>query len=483
MSQRLLVSWVAWYADFDLQQGSISEESPNYNLYATDYIADYEVHLLLSTGEEGDFRSELLSTDIKRNFPTLGESLKLRYPGVKNILDFQEIKVLIERELIAYRDWEIDILFSTGTTAMRMTWVLFHLEQNGFRTRLVQSLDKKMGDGKLGYQILTLQGSHIASRLSAIDAKRDKGTSGQLLTPHLEPIYAEATEVAQAEGIPVLIQGPSGSGKELLAAHIHRQSSRHSRPFLAVNCAAMGPELLESRLFGFRKGSFTGAEENRAGYFEDASSGTLFLDEIGDISPYMQQALLRVLQEQTITRVGETRIREVDVRIIAATNRDLVQACEAGKFRWDLYYRLAIVELHLPAFREYPLADREAFLTFFLEKRQSLSKVRLPLILDPEVRAWFLSYSFPGNIRELDALLTRLYVFTEGRARQSDLQRILRHRPETLDLSLATEEQRHIQRVLEGHQHNLSQTAQSLGIALNTLKRKLEKYGLTRKED
>ena len=129
------------------------------------------------------------------------------------------------------------------------------------------------------------------------------------------------------------------------------------------------------------------------------------------------------------------------------------------------------------------MEDREAFLDFFLEKRQSLSKLRMPLILDPEVRTWFLSYAFPGNFRELDALLTRLYVFTDGRARLSDLHQILRHRPETLDLSLAAEEERHIKRVLEGHQHNLSQTAQSLGIALNTLKRKLEKYGLTRKEE
>jgi transcriptional regulator with AAA-type ATPase domain len=483
MTKRLLVSWIAWYNDFDMEAGEVSDQSPTYNLYASGFIEPYDQHLLLSTGEEGDDRSVLLYTSIKRNFAALGKKIEIEYPGVIDILDHQEIKVTVERVMKPYRDWQIDILFSAGTTVMRMVWVLFHLEKNGFRTQLIQGVDQKMsGENKPSFRPINLRDSVVAGRLDAVEASREEAPSDQFIPPFLQPIYAEASEAARAQAIPILIQGPSGSGKELLARHIHRQSARHERKMIPVNCAALGPDLLEARLFGFRKGSFTGATDSRAGYFEDAEGGILFLDEIGDISPYMQQSLLRVLQEGTITRVGETKDRHVNVRIIAATNKDLVQACEAGTFRWDLYYRLAVVELHLPPLRDYPQADRYDFIQYFLTQRQNLSKAGVPLTLDPEVEAWLLSQEFPGNLRELDTLITRLYVFTEGRARMSDLHHIMRHRQDPYDLSLAASEQRHIKQVLEAHGHNLSQTARALGIALNTLKNKLDKYELPRQE-
>ena len=478
-SPRLMVSWVAWYYDFDLPRGDLSDEGPNYVLYTTGFINNYDKHLLLSSGDKDlDARSELLYTRLRNQFP--GRDIELQYCELHDILDFQEIKGKIEQALAPYRDWDIDILASTGATPMRMCWLLFHMEDNGYRTRLAQSLDKKMGGGKVGIRLLDLQGSSIALRLDIVQQEQQHTDNAPLRTPLLESVYSEAGEVARAGQTPVLIQGASGSGKEFLARHIHEQSSRRQGPFIPVNCAAIGPDLLESRLFGHRKGAFTGATESHKGFFQAASGGTLFLDEIGDISPFMQVNLLRAIQSGEITPVGETHGKKVDVRLVAATNKDLLECCEAGTFRWDLYYRLAIVELHLPPLARYPLAERKTFLDYFLQKRAHYNKFRMPLKLDPEVEAWFMSYPFPGNLRELDALVTRLNVFLDGRVHKADLDRLFRHRAQHYSLSLQDAEAAHIRRVLEAHHHNLSHTARALDIALNTLKSKLDRLKIAR---
>ena len=479
---KILVSWVAWYTDFILEpghplQGDISPESPNYGLYQTGYIRHYDRHLLLSSAPEGDERSVTLFTRIKHDFP--GAPVVLEHYPLTDFLDFREIRSKIDQALAPYQEDDIDILFSTGTTPMRMAWVLFHIEQNAFRTRLLQSLDRKMGEqDEVSYRVIELQGSFVAQRLDAVVVQAQKAVPLGLVTPRLQEVYDEAREVARVERVPVLIQGPSGSGKEYLARYIHTESGRAAAPFFGLNCAAMGQELLESRLFGYRKGAFTGAHEHRKGLFEEADGGTLFLDEIGDISPYMQQALLRVLQEREVSRIGETQARPVNVRIIAATNKDLLEACRTGSFRWDLYYRLAVVELHLPALRDYPQAERAQFIDHFIELRRDLAPHREALRLDAPVRAWFLSYDFPGNLRELDSLITRLYVFSRGKVRLPDLDRLHRHRPGRYSLSLEEMERRHIARVLEAHQYVKSHTAEALGIALNTLKSKMQKYGI-----
>ena len=480
MPKRLLVSWIAWYRDFVKGEGIASSDGPTYQIYRSEYLKPYDEHLLMSTAADDDERSHVLFTTLRREFPVQTQKLATHFTALRDPVDYQEVKAAVEQRLAAYRGWEIDIIFSSGTTVMRMVWVLFHLEQNGFQTRLIQGVDREMGQGQPGFRRLDLGGSTIAGRLDAVEASRQKPPADQYVPAHLAAIYEEATQAARAPRIPILIQGPSGSGKELLARHVHAQSARRERPFLAVNCAALGPDLLEARLFGFRKGSFTGAIDSREGYFEKADGGTLFLDEIGDVSPYLQQSLLRVLQEGTITRVGETEPRQIDVRIVAATNRDLVAASETGRFRWDLYYRLAVVELHLPALRDYPQADREGFIDFFIEQRRHLDPQGLPLQLSPEARAWLLAQLFPGNLRQLDTLITRLYVFCEGRITPADLARITRHRATAHDLTLAAHERRYLLHLLDAYDYNLSQTARVLDVALNTLKNKMDRYGISR---
>ena len=227
----------------------------------------------------------------------------------------------------------------------------------------------------------------------------------------MQRIYALIQRAAPSEGR-VLITGENGSGKELIARAIHQHSKRKAGPFVKLNCAAVPHELIESELFGHEKGSFTGAIAARRGKFELADGGTLFLDEVGDMPAQMQAKLLRVLQEGELERVGGTETIKVDVRVIAATNKDLEAETERGRFREDLYFRLNVVQLHSPPLRE-RREDLPALIDAFLEEScRKNGKKTLRLL--PEAMARMTSYDFPGNVRELRNLVERLAILCEG---------------------------------------------------------------------
>ncbi|MEN2994798.1 MAG: sigma-54 dependent transcriptional regulator [Thermodesulfovibrio sp.] len=208
----------------------------------------------------------------------------------------------------------------------------------------------------------------------------------------------------------VLIMGESGTGKELVAKMIHKKSSRADKPFIPVNCAAIPSELLESELFGHEKGAFTGAHNCRYGRFELANEGTIFLDEIGDMPLHLQVKILRVIQEKTFERIGGTRPIRVDVRIIAATNKDLENEVKEGRFREDLFWRLNVVPVVIPPLRERK-EDIPLLCDYFIEKFSK--KFGYSLKIKPEVMEIFLNYTWPGNVRELENLIERLYVLNE----------------------------------------------------------------------
>lgn len=215
---------------------------------------------------------------------------------------------------------------------------------------------------------------------------------------NIQRLLDQAVNVAATDST-VLITGESGTGKEVFAKYIHKNSQRAGKQFVVVNCAALSEQLLESELFGHVKGSFTGAYADHAGYFEAADGGTIFLDETGEISPAMQVKLLRVLQEKEFSRVGETRTRRTDVRVIAATNRDLEQLMAEGKIREDFYFRINVFEFHLPPLRERPEDIMFYFERFVEEHAAQMNKTISEI--DPNVRNFLLSYNWPGNIREL----------------------------------------------------------------------------------
>lgn len=275
----------------------------------------------------------------------------------------------------------------------------------------------------------------------------------------------------------VLIQGESGTGKGLVARIIHDQSARRSGPFLVINCSAFQDQLLESELFGHEKGAFTGAATTKQGLFEVADGGTLLLDEVGEMSAAMQAKLLQVMDSRELRRVGGTRVHRVDVRVIAATNKDLTQEVRSAHFREDLYYRLNVVSLTIPPLRERK-EDIPLLIEHFLKQlgttptRKSLSPGALQLLVD---------YPWPGNVRELANVIEGLLILTQGEVvGPDDLPPNIRHPGGHARgvSSLAEMERLHVMRVLEETGGKKMQAARLLGIDLKTLNQKIKRYSI-----
>jgi len=292
--------------------------------------------------------------------------------------------------------------------------------------------------------------------------------------------------IARADST-VLIFGESGTGKERMAGLLHRCSQRKDGPFVKVNCAALPENLLESELFGHEKGAFTGAVSRRIGRFEAAHEGTIFLDEIGDMAPLVQAKLLRVLQEREFERVGGMDTLSVDVRVIAATNKDLQKEVQAGNFREDLFYRLNVIIIDIP-----PLRDRSEdiplLISHFLDKfcRQNQREI---LAIKPEAERRLQQYNWPGNVRELENLIERLTVLVPGEnITVDDLPtEILHYEPPSnfsppTDRSLrdarAEFEKNYIEQTLARCNGNVSVTSEKLGIARKNLQSKIHRYAI-----
>jgi len=281
----------------------------------------------------------------------------------------------------------------------------------------------------------------------------------------------------------VLISGESGTGKELVARAIHRHSRRRDKPFVAVDCGSLVENLFESELFGHVKGSFTGATATKYGRFELANGGTLFFDEIGNISINIQTKLLRVLQEREITKVGSSQVIKVDVRIVAATNKDLQKAVKAGTFREDIFYRLSVVPISLPPLRE-RRDDIPLLANHFLRKYNRKRRKNIRAISDRAMKA-LVEYDWPGNVRELENAIERAVVLSENDVvKPSDLlyYGLTVETPSASDTGEAKRlidvEKEHIAKALKMFNGHRGRTAEWLGIDRKTLRSKLRRYGI-----
>ncbi len=300
-------------------------------------------------------------------------------------------------------------------------------------------------------------------------------------SPKMQEVFAAIRKVATTDA-PVLLLGESGTGKEMAALAVHRRSARHDGPFVAINCAAIPETLLESELFGHEKGAFTGAHMQRKGRIETAAGGTLFLDEIGELPLPLQVKLLRFLQEQRMTRVGGREEFEVDVRIVAATNADLKNVTAQGKFREDLYYRLAVVTISLPPLRE-RTEDVRLLAQAFLQRFAAENK-KSNLTFQPDALRALNRHNWPGNVRELENRVKRAGIMADGkRLTMSDLE--LTHAAgaapaTTLKEARENLEREMIQQTLQRHSGKISSAAAELGISRPTLYELMEKLGITR---
>ena len=290
-------------------------------------------------------------------------------------------------------------------------------------------------------------------------------------------IIYDKLEVISVTDSNVLIEGETGTGKDLIARTIHYNSMRKDKPFVKINCAAIPENLLESELFGYKKGAFTGAVMDKMGKFEAADGGTIFLDEIGDMPLSLQAKILRVIEEKEFERLGEVKSRKVDVRVIAATNRPLKELVEQGKFRMDLYYRLNVVRIKLPALRE-RAEDIPLLLDHFIEVFNKKFNKRVKGV-EQRVMDFLLDYSWPGNVRELENVIEHAMIHARGDLiRFDNLPDYLFEEGESGAVSLVDVEREHILRVLKSVNNNRTRASKILGISRSTLWRKLKELNI-----
>ncbi|ABQ25230.1 sigma-54 interaction domain-containing protein [Geotalea uraniireducens] len=388
---------------------------------------------------------------------------------------------------------------SPGTPAMAAVWIL--LAKTLYPATLIQS------SREYGVQVADIPFDISAEFIPRIARQIDERLEKLLAAlppeatefdsiihrnPVMQRLIAKA-RLAAIRSVPVLIEGESGTGKELLARAIHRAGIRAEKPFVAVNCGAIPSELVESEFFGHKKGAFTGAASDRKGYFESANSGTLFLDEIGELPLSAQVKILRVLQEGEVTRVGDARPIKLDVRIVAATNRSMMQEVAAGRFRADLFYRLAVAVLFIPPLRERQ-GDIGLLIDHFLEQAV-IENCETRKKISASARNLLLCHPWPGNVRELLNTLRRATVWTTGDTIQADDIRealfpvALQRAEHILGRSIAegfniqgviAEIARHyLQRGMDEGGGNKSKAAKILGLPnYQTLSNWLKKYGL-----
>ncbi|MEZ4361237.1 MAG: sigma 54-interacting transcriptional regulator [Kofleriaceae bacterium] len=328
-----------------------------------------------------------------------------------------------------------------------------------------------------------------ASTLTPLSVLRRASPTNEVLrrlivrSPMMQTLYAMVERAAGADSTSVLIQGENGTGKELVAHAIHQGSSRRDLRFVVANCSAFNDNLVDSELFGHVRGAFTGASSDKVGLFEAADHGTFFLDEIGDMSRALQAKVLRVLQDGTFLRVGDHEPRKVDVRIIAATNRNLEVMVRAGEFREDLYYRINAITLEVPPLRA-RVEDIPPLIDVFLRRRGARDGIQLA----PDCLARMLAYGWPGNVRELQNEIERLVVLAgdapiidagmlSPRIRDA-APRVQVHRPESLPAAVEALEREMIAAALERHRGNKSRAAQELHVSRRNLIRLVQKYRL-----
>jgi Nif-specific regulatory protein len=355
---------------------------------------------------------------------------------------------------------------------------------NAFGAQAAVAIENARQHGELESIKHSLEKQNVTLREELAARHKFSGMIGR--SPAMQQIFDVIRKVA-ALSTTVLIQGETGTGKELIAKAVHYNSTRKNRPIITINCGALPKDILESELFGYAKGAFTGADQDRAGLFEAANGGTLFLDEIGEMAVDLQVKLLRALQDGEVRRLGEDHSRTVDVRVISATNRDLEAEVEAGSFRRDLYYRLNVVPIDIPPLRErhqdiLPLAE------FFLGKFSEEMNKPKP-VLTRRAKEMLLQHRWRGNVRELENAIERALALTEGKealdvaqfehvAKRHFFEQIPDEDASLKSMLLVLEKEL-IRKMLIKNSWNVSRTATALQVSRQQLHNKIKKYGLT----
>ena len=482
---KILISWLSLNNDFTKDGKVDLGNSPNFIMHKQFWA--FDKHIILCSASGDDTRVNILSNQITLSFPD--HELEVNYMNISDVISIPEIKTKVETLLISLKDEDITIYFSPGTSAMQVSWYICHTTL-GLKTRLVQVRPASKSKTKQN-ELLEIKTCQSSVPVTSILKEQlfERKTEGKkipvdyLITEKLKDVYNRAEKIAQTDTVTVLINGETGTGKEHLARYIHDNSVRHAKPYITVNCSAFNDELLTAQLFGYKKGAFTGADKDTRGLFEEAEGGTIFLDEIADISPKLQQSLLRVLQQKEIQPLQD-KPRKVNVRVIAATNKVLPGLCREGKFRWDLFYRLAIAELEIPSLLDRGTEDLDEMIDYFItRKREELRKQDI-LSINSDVLRFMHNYAWPGNIRELENLIETLYIFCDKVVTIDDIPERFKVSNSETSLRWEDVEKAHIEKVLRLKKGNQRQAWLALGYgSINTLRSKITSYGLEIEEE
>ncbi len=415
----------------------IVDDDPLMRKFLRDFLQTK--HYTLFVAENGEVASEILQQE---NFELILTDLKMpKKDGLYVLSQAKGTPVII---MTAYGTIE------SAVDAIKMG--AFHYLIKPFSLEALEALLQRAED-------------HLRQQLENRYLREEKENNILLQSPPMQKIWKDLGKIAKSSAN-VFISGESGTGKEVLAQAIHLQSFRSSHPLVTVNCAAVAETLVESEFFGHEKGAFTGAQGKRIGKFELAHKGSLLLDEVTEIPLQLQAKLLRVIQEQELERVGSEKSIQIDVRIIATSNRNMQEAIENKVFREDLYYRLNVMPLHIPPLRE-RREDIVPLTHYFLKK--FCGENHKPLkTLSINVQNQLIQYSWPGNVRELANVIERMVVL--------DADPLLLENKGALHTSLQEVEKRHILKTLQNYNNNKTHAAKALGISLRTLRNKLHQY-------
>ena len=483
--KKLLISWIATLNDFQSGTTIVSEKGPTYEIHKNKNY-NYDEHIILYSGEKNVIKIRNIIASLKAKFRN--RRITELLVELNDVWDVKEIKPKVEKVIMDHSGDDITVFTNPGTKPMFMAWILI-AAQNIWNIKLVTMRDPEHNrKADTGIIEVELEKSAITGIIlkEQTEGKKNKEyvmNDEPIITKSLENVYKRANAIAQMNEFSVLIKGETGTGKEKLAEYFLKRSVRKDKEFRAINCAAFDDSLLRSELFGYVKGSFTGADKDKKGFFEVCNGGTIFMDEIGDVSLKMQATLLRVINEKEFQKVGSTETQKTNINLIFATNKDLESECQKGKFRYDLLHRISLPELEMPSFREMLQDEKMNWITHFLV--DFAKKInRTALTFSSDVYDLLLKYSFPGNIRELRSIIYSLYLeFGSDEAKTeiklSELPTSILKRLHSAEVDLSSKESLErdlILRVLTKNNYNQAKTAKEIGIAVNTLKKKINDY-------
>lgn len=442
-----------------------NEDGPHFNLYK-DY-PDFDIHYLLTQYSESHstaIKWQFLADALRTNF---NKEVRLIFMGIDDIFSVGTIKGKVESLLNNELSGDVvEVFMNPGAPSMQIAWYLIGSELSDLRDiKFFRRREKQFTEGNTSEkEYVQYETSEYARVTNIRDSKRLNISTFKppFITTSLRDTYNRASQVAGNDKTTVLITGETGTGKEEVAKYIHANSNRNTKPFVVINCAAFRGDLLESRLFGYEKGAFTGALKTTKGAFEEAQGGTIFLDEIGDITSQMQITLLRVLQEKEISRIGSTKKISLDIRIITATNKDLWQMSKDNEYREDLYYRLAIAEIEIPTFRSFSKKERKAWITYFLETLYTKLEKRYLSKISKEVWGFLLAYPFRGNIREVQNTIETFYTFCDKQITYGDIPKRMLRSKEANSFKLDVIIKNHIKEVVDFCGGNLAEAGRLL---------------------